>query len=161
MHLYRETALSRVYTFVMFFKKTLCRFHDSVVWSLASVWMTWYSVRTLISQATSVWMTWYTVQTTRTFRPNLPLCQEASSCPISHPSGCFSSTSGWHSVFDQLCDFFPKHRYRKIAITVRTMWIPVQTRSSIRQVTHSKFRRLDDSIHGLDVRSLNMKNACS
>jgi hypothetical protein len=48
-------------------------------------------------------------------------------------------------VFYQLWDFFPKHRYGKIAATVWTMWIPVKTHSSIRQVAHS---RPDDDLHG-------------
>jgi hypothetical protein len=33
------------------------------------------------------------VRTTRTFRPDLPLCREASNCSSLHPSGRFSSTS--------------------------------------------------------------------
>jgi hypothetical protein len=81
------------------------------------------------------------VRTTRTFRPDLPLCQEASNYSNLHPSGRFRSTSGRHSVFDQLWDFFPKHRYGKIATTVRTMCIPVWKCSFIRQVMHSKFNR--------------------
>jgi hypothetical protein len=40
----------------------MCGFQDSVVRSLASVRTTWYSVRTLISQATSVRTTWYTIR---------------------------------------------------------------------------------------------------
>jgi len=91
------------------------------------------------------------VQTTRTFRPDLPLCQEASNCSSLHPSGRFNSTSGRHSMFDQLWDFLPKHRYEKIAATIWTMWIPIQTRSSIRQVSHSKSRRPDASLHGPDA----------
>jgi len=54
MLLYKETTLSRVYTSVMHFKKTLCGFQDRVVRSLASVRTTWYSVQTLIGQATSI-----------------------------------------------------------------------------------------------------------
>jgi hypothetical protein len=82
----------------------------------------------------------------RNFCPDLPLCQEASNCSSLHPSERFSSMYGRHSVFDQLWDFFPKHRYGKIAATVRTTWIPVRTYSSIRRVAHSKFRRSDDSL---------------
>jgi hypothetical protein len=81
-------------------------------------------------------------------------------CSSLHPSGHFSSTSGCHLVFDQLWDFFPKHRYGKTAATFRTMWIPVRTRSSIRQVEHSKFRRPGNSPHGLDARATHMKIAC-
>jgi hypothetical protein len=97
-----------------------------------------------LSKASFVWMT-------RTFRPDLPLCQKASNCSSLHPSGRFSSTSGRHSVFDQLQDFFPKYRYGKIAATVRTTWIPVRTRSFIRKVSHSKSRRLDVSSLGPDA----------
>jgi hypothetical protein len=71
-----------------------------------------------------------------------------------HPSGRFSSMSGRHSVFDQLWDFLPKHRYGKILATVRTMWIPVRTCSSIRQVAHSKSRRPDANLHGLNARAI-------
>lgn len=101
------------------------------------------------------------VRTTRTFRPDLPLCREASNCFSLHPSRHFSSMFERHSMFDQLWDFFLKHRYGKIAATARTMWIPVRTPSSIRQVAYSKFRRLDDSLHGLDTQSLIMEIACS
>jgi len=120
-----------------------------------------YRPDTQLSKASSV-------RTTRTFCLDLPLYQEASNYSSLHPSGRFSNTSGRHSVFDQLWDFFPKYRYGKIAATVRTMWIPVWTGSSIRQVAHSKFRRPDISLHGLvdhslglDVRSLDMEIACS
>jgi hypothetical protein len=65
------------------------------------------------------------VRMTRTFHPDLPLCQEASNCSNLHASERFSSTSRRHSVFDQLWDFLPKHRYRKNAATFRMTWIPV------------------------------------
>jgi hypothetical protein len=100
------------------------------------------------------------VQTTRTFHPNLPLCQEPSNCSSLHSSVRFSSTSGRHSVFDQLWDFFPKHRYGKIATTVWTIWIPARTHSSIRQVVHSKSRCPDSSRHGPDARATLMEIAC-
>jgi len=61
------------------------------------------------------------VQTTRTFRPDLPLCREASNCSSLLLSGRFSSTSGWHSVFNPLRDFFPKNRYGKFGSTVKMM----------------------------------------
>jgi len=63
-------------------------------------------------------------------------------------------------MFDQLRDFFPKHRYGKFATTVRTMWNPAWTRSSIRQVSHSKSRRPDVSPLGLDARASNLEIAC-
>jgi hypothetical protein len=81
-------------------------------------------------------------------------------CSSLHPSGRLSSTAGRHSVFDQLWDFFPKHRYGKIAATVRTMWIPVRTLSSIRQVTHSKFKPQDDGLHGPDAQASYMEITC-
>jgi hypothetical protein len=87
-------------------------------------------------------------------RLDLPLCREVSNCSSLHPSGR-------HSVFDQLWDFFPKHRYGKTAATVRTMWIPVRTRSSIRQVAHSKIRRPDDDLHGPDARASYMEIVCN
>jgi len=40
----------------------------------------------------------------------------------------------------KLQDFFPKHRYGKIAATVRTTWILARTRLSIRQVSQFKSR---------------------
>jgi hypothetical protein len=96
----------------------------------------------------------------RTFCPDLPLCQEASNCSSLHPTGRFSSTSGRHSVFDQLWDLFPKHRYGKIAATVRMMWIPLRMCSSIRQVMNSKFRHPDVSLQGPDARVTYMEIAC-
>jgi len=94
------------------------------------------------------------------YRPDLPLCREASICSNLHPSRHFSSTSGRHSVFDQLWDFLPKHSYGKIAATVRTTWIPVRTRSSIRHVSHLKSRRPDVSPLGPDALESDMEIAC-
>jgi hypothetical protein len=91
------------------------------------------------------------VRTNRTFRPDLPLCREVLNCSSLHSSGCFSSTSERHSVFDQLWDFFPKHRYGKIAATIWTMWISVWACSSIRQVVHSKSRRPDSRAHYMEI----------
>jgi hypothetical protein len=100
------------------------------------------------------------IQTSRTFHPDLPLCLKALNCSSLHPSGRFSSTSRRHSVFYQLWDFFPKHRYGKTAATVRTMWIPIRTRSFLRQVVHSKSRRPDISAHGPNAQASYMKIAC-
>jgi len=100
------------------------------------------------------------VRTTRTFHPDPPLCQEASNCSSLHSFGRFNGTSGQHSMFDQLWDFFPKHIYGKIVATVRMMWNPVRTRSSIGPVAHSKFRRPDDSLYGPDAWATYMKIAC-
>jgi hypothetical protein len=100
------------------------------------------------------------VRMMRTFHPDLPLCREASNCSSLHPSGRFSNTSRRHSVLDQLWDFFPKHRYGKIAATIRTMWIPIRTCSSIRQVSHSKSRRPDACLHGPDAQASDMEITC-
>jgi hypothetical protein len=51
---------------------------------------------------------------------------------------------------------FQKHRYGKIAATVRTMCVPVWTLSFIRQVVHSKF----NSLHGPDARASYMEIDC-
>jgi len=86
------------------------------------------------------------VRTTRTFRPDLPLCREASNCS--------SNTAGRHSVFDKSKDFFPKNRYGKTVATVWTMYVPVRTLSLIRQVVHTNFNRLNVSLYGLDAQAL-------
>jgi len=105
-----------------------------------------YRPNAQLSKASSFW-------TTRTFRLDLPLCREASNCSSLHPSER-------HSVFDQLWDFLPKHRYGKIVATVRAMWNPILTRSSIRKVSHSKSRHPGASLHGPDARASDMEIAC-
>jgi hypothetical protein len=105
-----------------------------------------YRLDAQLSKASSIW-------TTRTFRPGLPLCWEALNCSSLNPSGRFSSTSDATQYSIKLWDFFPKHRYGKTVATVRMMWIVVRTRSSIRQVAHSKIRRPD-------ARTSYMKIAC-
>jgi hypothetical protein len=64
------------------------------------------------------------------------------------------------SVRPKLQDFFPKHKYGKIAATVRTTWIPFWTRSSIRQVSQFKSRCPEASHHGPDACVSNMEIAC-
>jgi hypothetical protein len=100
------------------------------------------------------------VRTTRTFSPDLPLYQEASNCSKLHPSKRLSSTSERRSVFDQLGNSFQKHKFGKTVATVRTMCIPVWTRSFIRQVVHSKFNRPDNSLHGPDAQASYMEIVC-
>jgi hypothetical protein len=77
-----------------------------------------------------------------------------------HPSGRFSSMSGQLSLFNELQDFFPKHSYGKIVTTVQTMWIPVRTRPSIRQVSQFKSRFPDDGPHGPDAHTSDMEIPC-
>jgi hypothetical protein len=126
MLLYRKATLSRIYTSVLFFKE------DSMWISrqLNSIPLQPSERRDIPSGSSTVQALF--VRTTRTFRPDLPLCRKASNCSSLHPFGRLSSTSGCHSLFDQLCNFFPKHIYGKTAATVQTMWIPVQTRLFIR-----------------------------
>jgi hypothetical protein len=113
----------------------------------------WIPVRTLICQS-------IIRPDDMVFRPDLLLSREASNCSSLHLSGCFSSPSERLSVFDQALGFLSKHRYEKITTTVQTMWIPIQTRSSIRQVSQFKSRRPDASQHGSDARVSNMEIAC-
>jgi hypothetical protein len=84
-------------------------------------------------------------------------CREVSTCSSLHSSGRFSNTSRQLSVFNKLQDFFPNHSYGKIAATVRTTWIPVRTRSSIRQVSQFKSRHPNTSQHGPDARASDME----
>jgi hypothetical protein len=136
------------------FQKFLHSLQVRKIRSLAAVQTMWYTVWTPNCPKN------HPSERRELFRSDLLLCREASNCFSLHPSRHFSSTFERHSVFDQLWDFFPKHRYGKIAATVRTMWIPVRTRSSIRQVSHSKSKRPDASLHGLDTRTSYMKIVC-
>jgi hypothetical protein len=91
------------------------------------------------------------VRTTRTFRPDLPLCREASNCSSLHLSKRFSSTSGRLLVFNKLQDFFPKHSKC------------VDSRPSV--LIHKasiafKSRHSDDGPHGPDARASDMEIAC-
>jgi hypothetical protein len=78
-----------------------------------------------------------------------------------HPSGRLSNTVECPSVFDKEKNFVPKHRYGKIAATVWTMCVPVQTLSLIRQVVHTKLNRPDVGLHGPAAHSLDMEIAFS
>jgi hypothetical protein len=78
---------------------------------------------------------------------------------------CIRSDDSAASLDDSRCsikpqDFFPKHRYGKIIATVWTTWIPVRTRSSIRQVSQFKSKRPDASHHSPDGRASDMEIAC-
>jgi len=100
------------------------------------------------------------IRTTRTFCQDLPVCREASNRSKLHPSGRLSNMYGRRSGFDQLWDFFPKHRYGKIAATIRTMCVPLRTLSFIRQVVYSTFNHQDLSLHGLDSQVSFMEIVC-
>jgi hypothetical protein len=92
------------------------------------------------------------VSTTRTFRSILPLCWEALNCSKLHPSGHLCNTSERHLVFDQLWDFFPKHKYGKTAT--------LSGLSPQGNCVH-QFNRPDNSLHGPDAQSLDVKIVCS
>jgi hypothetical protein len=125
------------------------------------------------------------VRTTRTFCPDLPLCQEASNCSSLHPFGCFSSPSGRHSVFDQASGFLfktqiwedrcnrpddvdsrPDTFIHKASIAFKIQTSGYQSswseRSSIRygNCVH-QINRPDDHPPGPDTRSLYMEITCS
>jgi hypothetical protein len=63
-------------------------------------------------------------------------------------------------VFDQASDFLSKIRYGKIAANVRTTWIPLRTRYSLRQVRNSNSTVWTLVYHGTDARSSNMEITC-
>jgi hypothetical protein len=54
-----------------------------------------------------------------------------------------------------------RHSYGKTAATVRTMYDPVRTMSSIRQDVHTKFNRPDVSLHGPNDQASYMEIACT
>jgi len=125
------------------------------------------------------------VRTTRTFRPDLPLCREASNCSKLYTSECLSSKSGCCLVFNQLCDFFPKTQiwedscnrsddvYSRPNVLIHKASCAFKVKPSGRQSSwfgSSSFiygdcvyqiNRSDDSCYGPDVPSLDMENACS
>jgi hypothetical protein len=100
------------------------------------------------------------VRTTRTFHPDLPLCQEPSNCSSLHPSGLLSNMSRRLLVFNKLKDFFAKHKYGKKATIVRTMCVSIWTLSLIRQVVDTKFNHPDVRLHGPDAQALCIEIEC-
>jgi hypothetical protein len=83
-------------TFLLYATRRLCAEIKTMNFkSLSFVRTMWYSVWTLICQASSV-------RTTRIFRPDSNLCSEASSYSKLHSSECFSNTFGRPSVFQCL-----------------------------------------------------------
>jgi hypothetical protein len=94
-------------------------------------------------------------------RPDLPLCREALNYSSLHPSRQFSNPSRRLSVSDHALDFLSKIKYGKIAATVRTTWIPIRTRYSLRQVCNSNSNVRTPVYHGPDARMTDMEIACS
>jgi hypothetical protein len=138
----------------MRFKKTLCRIQISQFSSLASVQTKWYFV-----------------QMTRTFHPDAHQCLEASNSSSLHLSGGNGKSSRRSSEFEKFPVFqwicpdvvqcltsirvsTSRHRYGKTATTVRTMF-------SLRQIVHTKFNRLDVSLHGPDDQESYMEIPCT
>jgi hypothetical protein len=105
-------------------------------------------------------MTWYIVRTLNCPSIIRPDDENLRTAPV-----CISQDFSAARLDATQCSisygiFFPKHKYEKTVATVRTMWIPVRTRSSIRQVVHSKSRRSDASLHGPNLRATYMEIAC-
>jgi hypothetical protein len=98
-----------------------------------------YRPEAQLSKASFVRMTWIPV---RTFL-YVEKLRTAPACIRPDDTQCST----------KLQDFFPKHKYGKIAAIVRM-------RSSIRQVSHSKSRRPDASQHGLDAQASDMEIGC-
>jgi hypothetical protein len=112
-----------------------------------------YCLDAQLSKASSVRTTWIPVRTflcVKKFRI-APTCIR-SDVSATRPDDTQCST--------KLQDFFPKHKYGKIAATVWTTWILVRTRSSIRRVSQFKSRCPDASQHGLDARASDMEITC-
>jgi hypothetical protein len=93
------------------------------------------------------------VLTTRTFRPDVPLCPKASNCSRLHPSRRLSNTFGCLSMFDKSKDFFPKHKYGKIAAIVRTMWL-FHLDTILDNFMQKMFNRPNVKLHGPDAQDL-------
>jgi hypothetical protein len=105
------------------------------------------------AKASSVRVTWIPVQTflyVEKLRTALACIRPDVSA--SRPNDTQCST--------KLQDLFPKQKYGKIAATIWTTWIPIQTHLSIRQVSQFKSKRLDASQHGPDARASDMEIAC-
>jgi hypothetical protein len=93
------------------------------------------------------------------FRPDPPLYREASvpACICLDISAALSDASQYSTKLQILSKFI----YGKIAATIRTMWIPVRTRFSLRQELQFKFNRPNVCQHGPDARSTDMEIADS
>jgi hypothetical protein len=116
--------------------------------SLASIRTTWYSVRTLICQASSVRMM-------RTFCPDSLLCPKASNCSRLHTSGRVSAT---HQN-DLQCSTSKRISFQNTDMGRQLQpsgWcsVPVRTLSLIRQVVQKTFNRPDVSLHCPDTQTL-------
>jgi len=115
--------------------------------SFASVRTTWYSVRTLVSQATSV-------QTMRTFRPDFLLCPEASNCSKLHPLDVSATCPDAFKCSTSKKISFPNiDMGRQLQPSGRRDYF-VQTLSLIRQVMHKILNQPDVSLHYPDAQSL-------
>jgi hypothetical protein len=91
--------------------------------------------------------------------PSGPYNVSRSFCSSLHSSGRLSSPSGRFLVIDQV-PILSKCKYGKIAATVRTTWIPVRTRVSIKQVRNSNSNVRMSVCHGPDAQSTDMEIPC-
>jgi hypothetical protein len=93
------------------------------------------------------------------FRPDPPLYQKAYVPACIRPD--VSTACPNASQYSTKLQILSKFNYGKIDATVRTTWIPVWTRFSLRQESQFKFNHLDASQHGPDARSTDMEIADS
>jgi hypothetical protein len=143
---------------------TVCR--SRKIGSLPTVWTTCHPVRTFIypqfqlsgrrtilsgrptDQASFVQTTWISVRTLHCIEKLL--FQLASVRTTLQP---VQTTSSDRSA----SIFLPKFKLRKIAATIRKTWIPVRTRSYIRQESQFKYNLPDVSQLGPEARSTDME----
>jgi hypothetical protein len=93
------------------------------------------------------------------FRPDPPLYREASVSACIRPDDSAACPDAFQ--YSNKLQILSKIKYGKIAATVRTMWIPVRTRFSLRQESQFKFNRLDVCQDGPDACSTDMEIADS
>jgi hypothetical protein len=110
-------------------------------------WMMWYSVRTLIYQASSV-------QMMRTFLPDSLLCQEDSNCSRLHPFRCLNNTSECLQCSISKRISFPNTDMGRQLQPSRRHGYSLRTLSLIRQVVQKTFNRPDVILRCLDSQTL-------
>jgi len=99
------------------------------------------------------------VRTTWIFFPEPSLYREASVPACIRPDVSAASPDAFQ--YSSELQILSKFIYGKIAATVRTMWIPVQTRFSLRQESQFKYNRPDVCQHGPNVRAFDKEIAYS
>jgi len=102
------------------------------------------------TKASSVWMTWISVRTLLCIEKLL--FQLTSIETIKQPV--------WTTLSDWASDFLSKSKYGKLAVTVRTKWIPVRTHYFLREVRNSNSTIWTLVCHDPDARPTDMEIAC-